>query len=381
MTVSLRPLARGLAALTTSAVLATAAWAGAAGTTADAVGARAAADEGPVTVVRSDAQRDPLAAWATYARLMAVPSYDTGKVPAVRAPREGGGVACPPSRCVDRRVPVPRGVKVTDNTVRVLLPVGYRAPRNADRRYPVVFLWNGGQSRSDGWSLKTELTEMSRAWPAILVMPEGGFGRQAGFFSDWHDGSFDWETFHTEVVVPWVDRTFRTIKGARAAVGASMGAIGAINYAAHNPTMFKAVLSISGALDTTTMATYGIDPALSAALGFADPDLRRIWGDPVRDRANWRRHNPQALVPRLRGVEVLVASGTGYLAPASDGIYNGTFENTLWNTQRSFFQAMTAHGIPYKARVMVGGVHDWPWFNHPLEWGVPQLVRAALRGR
>src|SRR5690606_19337314 len=104
-------------------------------------------------------------------------------------------------------------------------PPGYRAPRNAQRRYPVVFLWNGGQSSHDGWTLKTELTKMSRRWGAILVMPDGGFGKRAGFFSDWHDGSYDWEPYHTEVVVPWVDRTFRTVRGARAAVGASMGGI------------------------------------------------------------------------------------------------------------------------------------------------------------
>lgn len=335
-------------------------------------------DEGPVTVVRSDPQRDRLAALATYARLMAVPSRDTGRVPDVRAPREGGGEACPPARCTDRRVPVPRGVRVNgENKVRVILPVGYRDPANARKRYPVVFLWNGGQSSYDGWSFKTELTRMSRAWQAILVMPDGGFGRRAGFFSDWHDGSYDWETYHTEVVVPWVDRTFRTIPGARAAVGASMGSIGAINYAAHNPRMFKAVLSISGALDTTSMAIYGVDPAISGPLGFVEPDLRRIWGDPVRDRANWEYHNPKALAPRLKHTKVFIASGTGYVGLAQQGIYNGTFESTLWNTHRSFLYALTAAGVPYTARIMEGGVHNWPYFNHPLAWGVPQLIRAA----
>lgn len=337
-------------------------------------------DEGPVTVVAVDPARDQVAALATYLRLMAIPVRDNGKVPAVRAPREGGGEACPRDRCRDLRVPVPRGVSVDDNRVRVLLPAGYAKPANARRRYPVVFLWNGGQSRYDGWTFKTELTRMSRAWPAIFVMPSGGLGRNAGYFSDWADGSFDWETFHTQVVVPWVDRTFRTIPGARASVGASMGGIGAINYAAHNPGMFKAVLSISGALDTSTFATYGVDQSVNDLLGFEGPDFRRIWGDPVLDRANWEAHNPKSLVPRLKGVKVFLASGTGSVDLASDGIYNGTFENTLWNSQRSFLYAMTAARQPYAARIMVGGVHDWPWFNHPLAWGVPQLVRAATRG-
>lgn len=339
----------------------------------------AAPDEGPVTTVYVDPQRDQVAALATYARLMAIPSVDTGAVPRVRAPREGGGEACPPSRCVDRRVPAPPGVDVDGTLTRVLLPPGYHAPANRGRRYPVVFLWNGGQSRHDGWTFKTELTEMSRSWGAILVMPEGGAGRTAGFFSDWKDGTYDWETYHTRTVVPWVDRNFRTIKGARAAIGASMGGIGVVNYAAHNPGMFKAVLSISGALDTTTMATYGLDPALSSLLGFSDPDLRRIWGDPVRDRATWDRYNPTVQAPRLRGTKIYIASGTGYTSARSEGIYNGTFEQTLWNTHRTFLAALTAHRIPYAARVTVGGVHDWPFFNAALRWAGPRMVRDTLR--
>lgn len=360
---------RALAATTAAALLALAALSGP---------AAAEPDQGSVLVVHSDSRRDPIAALGAYARIMAVPSLDTQPVPDVRAPIDGGGVACPPRRCADHRVRAPRGVKVSSDMVRVLLPRGYNAARNARKRYPVIFLWNGGQSYYDGWTEKTELTKMSRRWKAILVMPGGGLGKEAGFFTDWHDGSFDWETYHTKVVVPWADETFRTIKGARSAVGASMGGIGVFSYAAHNPGMFKAVLSISGALDTTTMATYGLNPAISSALGFSDPDLRRIWGDPVHDRANWEAHNPTALAPKLKGLRILVASGTGYAGP-SEGIYSGTFEQTLWNTHRSFFYALTTNGIPYSARIVTGGVHNWPYFNDPLRWGVPKLIRSSLK--
>ncbi|MEN8674501.1 alpha/beta hydrolase-fold protein [Nocardioides sp.] len=342
----------------------------------------AAAERDPdVVVVRTHPGTGTVAALGAYARLMTVPSLDTGEVPDVQAPREGGGEACPPRRCRDLQVRAPRGVKVSDGaTTRVLLPRGYDAKRNADKRYPVVFLWNGGQSTYDGWTFKTELTRMSRRWKAILVMPDGGFGKNAGFFSDWHDGSFDWETYHTKVVVPWVDKKFRTIEGARTAVGASMGGIGVMNYAAHNPGMFRGVLSISGALDTTTMATYGLHPAISSILGYADPDLRRIWGDPIIDRANWAAHNPKDLAPQLRGMRILIASGTGYVASSDEGIYSGTFEQTLWNTQRSFLYELTANKIPYTARIATGGVHNWAWFNDPLRWGVPKLIKAS-RGR
>ncbi|WP_148612260.1 alpha/beta hydrolase [Nocardioides rubriscoriae] len=349
----------------------------AAGAGSTAVGAVPA--EGAVSVVTSDPARNPVGALTSYARLMAIPSLDSGAVPDSRAPRESGSDPCPPDRCVDRRVPVPAGVKVSDNRVRILLPTGYSAPRNAGRRYPVIMLLNGARGQYDGWSVKSEIVEMSRRWPAILVMPAGGTGDLAGMFSDWHDGSYDWETFHTKVVVPWVDRTFRTLPGARGIAGASMGGIGAFTYAAHHPGMFKAVLSISGDVDTTSLATGAVAPDLLGPLGvsFPGPDLRRVWGDPVRDRANWDFHNPTKLVDRLRGVEVLVTSGTGF--SGGSGIYSGTFERNLWNTHRTFLAALTEAGIPYRARVSVGGVHDWRYFNRPLRWAAPRLIAAVLR--
>lgn len=360
-------LTRTLATLLTLAVV---------GAGASAVGpvSAAPADEGPVAVVTSDPVRNLPGALTSYARLMAIPSADTGAVPVSQAPRETGADACPKPRCHDRRVPVPAGVTITDNRVRVLLPTGYDAPRNAQRRYPVLLLLNGARSGYDAWSEKSEIVAMSQRWPAILVMPAGGFGAKAGMFTDWHDGSYDWETYHTEVVVPWVDKTFRTIKGARGIAGASMGGIGAFTYAAHHRGMFKAVLSISGDVDTTALATGALAPELFGGPG---PDLNRVWGDPIADRAVWDAHNPAKLVSKLKGVEVLITSGTGF--SGGSGIYSGTFERNLWNTHRTFLYQLIEKRIPYRARVTVGGVHNWQYFNKPLRWAAPKLIAATLR--
>jgi S-formylglutathione hydrolase FrmB len=46
-------------------------------------------------------------------------------------------------------------------------------------------------------------------------MPDGGKDAEAGFYSDWLDGSRQWETFHTRVLRRYVDRKFRTLKGWR----------------------------------------------------------------------------------------------------------------------------------------------------------------------
>ncbi|WP_344733747.1 alpha/beta hydrolase family protein [Nocardioides fonticola] len=329
----------------------------------------APAEEGPVTLVSTASDR-PLSAAVDYARLMALPSIDSGARPRSSAPLATGADDCPPPRCSDRRVPVPPGVQITSNLVRVLLPVGYRAPRNRDRRYPVIFLWNGVRNDHDAWTLKTEILRDSRAWPAIFVMPAGGKLEQAGMFSDWADGTWDWETYHTQVLVPWVDEHYRTIPGARASAGASMGGIGALNYAIRHPGLFRAVLSVSGLPDTTLLAQESVlgTPA-------ERPDLRRVWGDPVLDRANWDAHNPTLHVDALRDVSLFVTCGTGYTGdPNSDAVFTGDFEKSLWETHRGFLAQLTAHDVPYRARIAVGGAHNWPYFDPMMRWAIPQII-------
>ncbi|NYG55986.1 alpha/beta hydrolase [Nocardioides perillae] len=312
----------------------------------------------------------------TLAEIMAVPSGSTGYAPPDRAPLDRLRAACPPVRCQDHRLRVPPGVQVSDSSVRVLLPVGYRTSR---KRYPVVVLFNGALSAYDAWSRKTQLTAITREHEAIFVMPEGGYGAEPGMFADWVDGSYDWETFHTEVVVPWVDRRFRTVPGARAAVGASMGSLGALGYAARHPGLFDAVLTLSGVVDTDSLVANTLPAELAEALGVRPPDLRRVWGDPVLRRANWRRHDPTALASRLRDVELFVASGTGFPSALGNQTHSGDTEMLLWQGHRTFLTALTAAGVPFEARVAQGGVHNWPWFDTALRWGLPQAVAATRR--
>ena len=347
-----------------------------------ALGTAGAAEHEPdpeqrVTIVRSDGDR-PTQAAATYARLMAIPSAETEYAPSFRVPRN----PCPPRRCRDVTVPLPRGVKVTSSRVRVLLPRGYSDQRNKRVRYPVIYAYNGARSPYTRWSEATELVAITRDLPAIIVMPEGGRGDDAGMFSDWKDGSWDWETFHVDVLLPWVDRKFRTIRGARGTLGASMGGLGALIYPARHPDKFRAALSISGATDTNLMTGNILPPELAKALGISPPDLRRVWGNPVLHRRNWRAHNPTAQAAALKGIDLYIASGTGSASTESATgqlIHTGYTEQLMWTGHRTFLGALTAAGVGYHAYVWQGGVHDWPWLNSPLRWALPKMVRTLRR--
>ena len=345
-------------------------------------GTAALADTGEdVHVEKTTAETgSPGSSWQSYLELMLVPSVETDYEPSDESPGVDGRRACPPARCKDFRVPVPSDVRVTSNTVRVLFPTGYRAKKNRGKRYPVVYMFNGARSPYHRWSVGTELTAVTKPLKAIFVMPEGGIGDEAGMFSDWKDGSWQWETFHTEILTRWADRKFRT-NGKRAAVGASMGGLGAMIYPARHPGLYQAAFSLSGAVDTNLMTGNILPPEIAKAIGISPPNLLRVWGSPLLDRAEWDAHNPVALAPKLEGVEVFVAAGTGSASTVSettDPLHTGYTEQLMWTGHRTFLAALTRAGVPYSAWIRQGGIHNWPWFDAPLRWGLPKVV-AALR--
>lgn len=294
-----------------------------------------------------------------------------GTATAAPAPAAKADATCPADRCRDHVVPAPPGVRVTSPLVRVLLPVGYATSR---KRYPVVFMLNGALGDHTQWTRKTDLTSYSRTQEAIYVMPAGGSHRDAGWFTDWLDGSWQVESWHLGTVVPWVDRTFRT-NGARGVVGASMGANGALTYAARHPGVFRTAASFSGWVDTQLLTPVSGNNANE--LGPAD--LRRVWGDQLLDADVWAAHNPTALAPKLRGVHVFVACGTGSVEPdtiitGSQGVHGGQREANLSLTHPGFLAALDAAGVEHTDLLYQGGVHDWPYFQDDLRWALPQML-------
>lgn len=327
----------------------------------------------PVTILRVE-PNDPEGAAAAYAKLNAVPSTDTAWAPTSTAP--GAGRGCPPVRCHDYDVPVPEGVKVQSNRVRVLLPRDYDT---SWRRYPVVYLFSGSLSPYYRWSEATELLEVTRDVPAIFVMSSGGTHGEAGMFTDWFDGSWQWETFHTDTLIKWVDRKFRTRPDARAALGASMGGLGAFMLPARHPGLFKAAVGISGTADTQTLVANTLPPELSEGLGLAPPDLSRVWGNPILQRANWQAHNPTALAAKLKGVHLFIAVGTGATdtnSATGNRLHSPYTEMLLWQSHRNFLRALNAAGVGYDIRLRQGGQHYWPYFDDPLRWAMPKLMKA-----
>jgi len=285
------------------------------------------------------------------------------------------GATCDAPRCFDMVVPVPRRLTVPDSTVRVILPAGYGDSRV---RYPVLYLLHGAGDTYASWTEKTDVQEFSRQLPLIIVMPDGGHDRNAGFYSDWVDGSRQWETFHTRVLPRWVERHFRTLRGGRhrAVAGLSMGGFGAMSYAARHPGLFRAAASFSGAVDTL----YGDAPA--PILFAAGVVQLGVWGDPVADARTWRAHDPVDLARRLRGTALFVATGDGTPGgPAGDVDDDLAYlaEQVIAGMNHAFAEGLDAAGVSFARDFYHGGYHGWPYWQRELHWSLPQIMRFIGR--
>ena len=250
-----------------------------------------------------------------------------------------------------------------DATVRLL------EPDRGARPYPVLYLLHGCCDSYQSWTRSTDVERMPGLRRALVVMPEGG---TVGFYSDWLRGP-GWESFHTLELPALLGRY-----GAGndyAVAGLSMGGLGAIDYAARHPKLFRAAASFSGVLHPLGSP----DVWLGLFSSYTD-DADAVWGDPQDDRDVWREHDPTALLPALAGIRLFVSAGDGRPGPFEDG--RGDVDPTeveVGGETRTFVRRARALGIPVRADLYGAGIHDWPYWQRELHRALPLLL-GAIRG-
>ncbi|WP_315583817.1 alpha/beta hydrolase-fold protein [Actinomyces viscosus] len=220
--------------------------------------------------------------------------------------------------------------------VNVLLPDGY----NAARRYPVLYLLHGGGNDNDFRIFdKLGIRDVTVGRELIVVMPDGGL---AGWYSNpvsSNVGPRNWETFHIDELIPWVDATFSTIAefSGRAVSGFSMGGFGALKYTAKYYGHFASVSSHSGPADLRgvegSAVTHWANLTSMAELGGG-----MVYGAPW-DETRVSADNPMEHIESYRGKRIFLVCGT-------DSIDMN--EKHVLPTQRTFGGALEAAGIPHE---------------------------------
>jgi S-formylglutathione hydrolase FrmB len=225
----------------------------------------------------------------------------------------------------------------------------------------------------------------------IVVIPDGTFNADGGgFYTNWVDqktsrGVANWETFHTQELVKWTDRRFRTIdnRTGRGIVGISQGGFGSMSYAARHSQTYGAAASFSGATSIyynpicqvgATLLVSTIMTALNGVQPFAP------FGDPVTNAANWKSRDPATIVKNLAKTNVEIYTSSG--KPSNDELLHdpavlGTsgLEALLHVSNKCFKQAADKAGITYGWHEYAVGTHAWMYGDRSLKDYLPRLTK------
>lgn len=260
----------------------------------------------------------------------------------------------------------------SDTGVRVLVPSDYAS--DPHRRYPVLYLLNGSLGSETDWTEQGDAEARTAGLNAIVVMPSGGEG---GYYSNWWNfgkgGPPEWETYHIDQLVPWIDAHYRTIarRGDRAIAGLSMGGFGAFSYAARHPDLFAIAASFSGALDTNDPEPTG-QPDESILDGGV-PDS--TWGPYQTEQVIWRAHDPWDLAANLRGLDLMMLTGDGLPGgPYPWEPATGAIEYDIHQQNVDMNARLDALGIPHYYDDYGAGDHSWPYWQRDLSQMLPQII-------
>lgn len=271
--------------------------------------------------------------------------------------------------------------------VRILVPNDYADQTAA---LPVLYLFHGTSGRASDWVNTGGVVGATADLPLIVVMPDAGFdGNGGGWFTNWVNtttalGPSQWETFHVDQLIPWVDANLRTIaaREGRAVAGLSQGGFGSTTYAARHPELFVSVASFSGApdIDYNPVVAVGATLVIQAtAVGLNGTEPDAMFGPRATHEINWQGHDPATLVTNLRGMEVWLYTATGAPGehdptvpnPASVGIEALTHGSTI-----SFVQRAEDQGVPVHLDNYVFGTHAWPYWARDLREYLGALMQT-----
>ena len=129
-------------------------------------------------------------------------------------------------------------------TFNILFPKSYRD--DAEARYPVVYMLKGyGEEGKDwsSWVTCIKQLEVNGLDPMIYIFPEC----YNSYYCNSYDGQHPYMDMIVDELVPFIDKTFRTISDRehRAVMGYSMGGFGAMALALRHPETFSMSVPLS----------------------------------------------------------------------------------------------------------------------------------------
>lgn len=223
----------------------------------------------------------------------------------------------------------------------VLLPGDYET---STRRYPTLYLLHGLGDDHTAWSYLTNLSHYAARHRVIIVMPDAG---RSFYVNSAAEPNAKFEDMIIKDLIPWTDRTFRTIplSRARAVAGLSMGGYGAAFLGLKHWKRFAAIGSFSGAL---AIAHEDPSPANAHATRLTK-ELQGLFGPGgSTERAE---RDPFRLIEKVPVAEMPLI----YLACGG--------QDFLLAQNRAFVALLGEKKIPYEYREVSPRIHSWDFWD------------------
>lgn len=277
--------------------------------------------------------------------------------------------------------------------IRILLPAGYSAARNRHRRYPVFYLLPGTGGAASDWTEAGGAEQVTAGLPMIVVMPDIAIHNDGGgWCTNWFNrdteqtgGVHDWETFHIEELIPWIDQNLRTRadRSGRAIAGLSQGGFCSMSYAARHPDLFGIALAYSGAPDIAYDAS-AIGPS-TGIINYTETvydhvPANSMFGPRATEEVNWADHDPATLAPNLRNTRLFMYAGNGQPGPldgpgCTSGFAEG-IESLVGQDTAAFHRRLVALGIPSVYNAYGPGTHCFAYWARDLKQSIAAIAHS-----
>jgi S-formylglutathione hydrolase FrmB len=275
--------------------------------------------------------------------------------------------------------------------VDILLPTGYNTPRNHRRRYPVFYLLPGTGGAASDWVNFGDAQQVSAGLPMIIVTPDIAInGDGGGWCTNWFNrnteqtgGTHDWETFHIDQLIPWIDHNLRTrqARSGRAIAGLSQGGFCSMSYAARYPDLFGIALAYSGAPDIA-YDPLAIGPSTSiinyTETVYDHVPANSMFGPRATEEINWANHDPATLAPNLRDTKLFLYAGNGQPGPLAGPGCTTSFaegiESLVGQDTTLFHNRLVALRIPSIYDAYGPGTHCFAYWERDLQRSIPAIA-------
>jgi S-formylglutathione hydrolase FrmB len=220
--------------------------------------------------------------------------------------------------------------------INVLLPDDYNT---SSRRYPVMYLLHGGVQDFRKFDMEDDIRGLTAGRRLIVVMPDGG---PAGWYCNpvtSFAGAHNWESFHMNQLIPWIDANFRTYAeyDGRAVSGFSMGGFGALKYTAKYYGHFASVSAHSGPASLRRDGGLVVHWANTSS-AFAELNGGTVYGAPLWDQGRVSADNPVERINSYRNKRIFLVCG----------LDEDVNETPVRAGQREFRGLLTQAGIPHE---------------------------------